>query len=261
MLLLGRRLVDLHAQRGELEPADLAIDGRRHRVDPRAQLPAAANQLLHAQRLQRERDIHHRGRVTLCGGQVDDPPVSEEVEPATVGEDVLLHQRPDVADPAGRQGRQFAEIELDTETGKFKILTMLTVADCGTVLHPQGLAHQIRGGNVMGIGMARLERHVYDPKLGIPTTVLLYQAKLPGYLDVPAEIGWGAVEMPDPQNPMGVKGVGEPPLGSGAAAITTAISDAMGGYLFNRTPVSTDMILNALSGRPQAHKPLQVNSV
>ena len=71
---------------------------------------------------------------------------------------------------------------------------MLCVADCGTVLHPQGLAHQIRGGNVMGIGLAALERHVYDPKLGIPTTVLLYQAKLPGYLDVPAEMGWGAVE-------------------------------------------------------------------
>jgi len=88
----------------------------------------------------------------------------------------------------------FAEIELDTETGKVAIKDMLCVADCGTVLHPQGLAHQIRGGNVMGIGLAQLERHVYDPKLGIPTTVLLYQAKLPGYLDVPAEIGWGAVE-------------------------------------------------------------------
>ena len=50
----------------------------------------------------------------------------------------------------------FAEIELDTETGKFKILNMLCVADCGTVLHPQGLAHQIRGGNVMGIGLAAL---------------------------------------------------------------------------------------------------------
>jgi len=155
----------------------------------------------------------------------------------------------------------FAEIELDTETGKFKILHMLTVADCGTVLHPQGLGHQIRGGNVMGIGMARLERHVYDPKLGIPAAALLYQAKPPTYLDVPAEIGFAAVELPDPQNPMGVKGVGEPPLGSGASAITTAIADAMGGHLFNRTPVSTDMILNELNGRPQAHKPLQVNSV
>jgi xanthine dehydrogenase molybdenum-binding subunit len=155
----------------------------------------------------------------------------------------------------------FVEIELDVETGKFKILDMVSVADCGTVLHPTGLAHQIRGGNVMGIGLAHLERHVYDPKLGLPAAALLYQAKPPSYLDVPAEIGWGAVDKPDPQNPVGVKGVGEPPQGSGAAAITTAISDALGGHLFNRTPVSTDMIVNALAGRPQSHKPLQINSV
>jgi xanthine dehydrogenase molybdenum-binding subunit len=78
---------------------------------------------------------------------------------------------------------------------------------------------------------------------------------------VPAEIGWGAVDKPDPQNPVGVKGVGEPPQGSGAAAITTAISDALDGHLFNRTPVSTDMIINQLSMRPQSHRPLQINSV
>jgi len=155
----------------------------------------------------------------------------------------------------------FAEIELDVETGKFKITDMLSVADCGTVIHPQGLAHQLRGGNVMGIGLARLERHVYDPKLGLPAAALLYQAKPPSYLDVPAEIRWGAVDKPDPQNPVGVKGVGEPPQGSGAAAITTAVSDALGGHLFNRTPVSTDMIVNHLTGRPQSHKPLQINSV
>ena len=46
----------------------------------------------------------------------------------------------------------FAEIELDTETGKFKILNMLCVADCGTVLHPQGLAHQIRGAGEVAAG-------------------------------------------------------------------------------------------------------------
>jgi CO/xanthine dehydrogenase Mo-binding subunit len=79
--------------------------------------------------------------------------------------------------------------------------------------------------------------------------------------DRPKAIGWGTVELPDPQNPMGVKGMGESPQGSDAAAITTAISDAMGGHLFNRTPVSTGMILDALSGCPAAHKPLQVISV
>jgi CO/xanthine dehydrogenase Mo-binding subunit len=155
----------------------------------------------------------------------------------------------------------FAEIELDTETGKFEIKEMLCVADCGTVLHPLGLGHQISGGNVMGIGLAHLERHVYDPKLGIPTTQGIEQSKPPTYLDVPAEIGWGAVDKPDPQNPVGVKGVGEPVQGSGAAAITSAIADALGGHLFNRTPVSLDMILNHLNKRPQAHKPLQINTV
>jgi xanthine dehydrogenase molybdenum-binding subunit len=155
----------------------------------------------------------------------------------------------------------FVELQLDVETGKIDILDMLCVADCGTVLHPQGLANQIRGGNVMGIGMAMFERHVYDPKLGLPANTLLYQSKPPTYLDVPAEIGWGAVDKADPQNPVGVKGVGEPVQGSGAAAVTSAISDALGGHLFNRTPVSLDMILNFLSKRPQAHKPLQINTV
>jgi xanthine dehydrogenase molybdenum-binding subunit len=155
----------------------------------------------------------------------------------------------------------FAEIELDVETGKLRIIDMLCVADCGTVLHPQGLANQIRGGQVMGIGLAMFERHVYDPKLGLPASTLLYQSKPPTYLDVPPDIAWGAVDQADPQNPVGVKGVGEPVLGSGAAAITSAISDALGGHLFNRTPVSVDMILNFLSKRPQAHKPLQINTV
>src|SRR3954470_11505237 len=153
-----------------------------------------------------------------------------------------------------------AQIELDTETGKFEIKDMICVADCGTVLHPLGLGHQISGGNVMGIGMV-MERHIYDPKLGIPASVGFHQGKLPTYLDVPVEVGWGAVEKPDPQNPIGVKGVGEPVLGSGASAITSAIADALGGHLFNRTPVTPDMIINHLAGRPPAHKPLQVNTV
>jgi len=153
-----------------------------------------------------------------------------------------------------------AQIELDTETGKFEIKDMICVADCGTVLHPLGLGHQISGGNVMGIGMV-MERHIYDPKLGIPASVGFHQGKLPTYLDVPVEVAWGAVEKPDPQNPIGVKGVGEPVLGSGASAITSAIADALGGHLFNRTPVTPDMIINHLAGRPPAHKPLQVNTV
>jgi CO/xanthine dehydrogenase Mo-binding subunit len=72
-------------------------------------------------------------------------------------------------------------------------------------------------------------------------------------------MGWDAVDQPDPQNPVGAKGVGEPLEGAASSALICAISEALGGYMFNRTPVVTDMILNAAAGRPQSHKPLQTN--
>lgn len=71
---------------------------------------------------------------------------------------------------------------------------------------------------------------------------------------------WDAVDKADPQNPVGAKGVGEPLQGCAAAALLSAISDALGGHYFNRTPVVLDMIINAASGLPQSHKPLQVNT-
>ncbi|MEE8443950.1 MAG: molybdopterin cofactor-binding domain-containing protein, partial [Alphaproteobacteria bacterium] len=154
----------------------------------------------------------------------------------------------------------FVRIELDTETGKITILDHLGVADCGTVLHPQSLATQMYGGGVMGVGMAISERHVFDPKLGLPGNRGLLNCKPLTYLDVPSEPDWDAVNLPDPDNPVGAKGVGEPILGASAAAVLCAISDALGGHLFNRTPVVADMIINVAAGRPQSHKPLQVNT-
>jgi xanthine dehydrogenase molybdenum-binding subunit len=154
----------------------------------------------------------------------------------------------------------FIEIELDLETGKYDILRYLGVCDCGTVLHPQSLATQIKGGAVQGFGMAGSERHIYDPQNGLPGNVGLLQCKPPTYLDVPSVMHTAAVELGDPQNPVGAKGMGEPPLGCAAAALACAISDAMGGHYFNRTPIVADMIVNAHAGRAQSHRPLQVNT-
>jgi CO/xanthine dehydrogenase Mo-binding subunit len=154
----------------------------------------------------------------------------------------------------------FAMIELDTETGQYEILEYLTVADCGTVIHPTGLGAQLNGAAVMGFGMTSTEHHVYDPKLGIPATRALYQQKPMTYVDVPSDMSWLAVDKADPQSPMGTRGIGEPPLGSAASALACAISDALGGHMFNRIPISSDMIVNAASGRAQSHKPLQVNT-
>ena len=154
----------------------------------------------------------------------------------------------------------FIEIELDVETGKYEILDYLGVADCGTVIHPMGLATQIKSGAVMGIGLAAHERHIYDPQNGLPGAVGLLGAKPPSYLDVPAHMQTLAVAIADPQNPIGAKGIGEPVQGCAAAALLCAISDALGGHYFYRSPVMPDMIVNAALGRPQSHKPLQVNT-
>ena len=153
----------------------------------------------------------------------------------------------------------FVEIELDLETGKHVILDYMGVADCGTVIHPAGLETQIKSGAVQGFGVAALERIVYDPQNGLPASVGFYQAKPPTYGDVALRFRTDAVDLPDPSSPLGTKGIGEPLLGCATAAVLCALSEAIGGHVFNRTPVVPDMILNQLAGRPHPHGPLQVN--
>jgi CO/xanthine dehydrogenase Mo-binding subunit len=154
----------------------------------------------------------------------------------------------------------FIEIELDKETGRLAIVDYLGVADCGTVLHPLGLSAQIKSGAIMGFGMAVSERHIYDPQNGLPATVGLYQAKPASYLDSPVVMRTLAVDLQDPQNPVGAKGIGEPVEGCATAALVSAIADALGGHYFNRTPVLPDMIVNAAAGRAPSHRPLQVST-
>ncbi|MEE8345327.1 MAG: xanthine dehydrogenase family protein molybdopterin-binding subunit [Woeseiaceae bacterium] len=152
----------------------------------------------------------------------------------------------------------FMMIELDTETGLYEILEYSGSIDCGTVIHPQGLSNQIKGGAVMGIGLAAMERIVYDPQNGLAANVGFHQAKPPSYLDVPSTMEWEAVDIPDPQSPLGTRGMGEPVMGCAASALISAISDALGGHYFNRTPIVTDMIVNAAAQQEQSYKPLQV---
>lgn len=154
----------------------------------------------------------------------------------------------------------FVEIELDLETGKYDILDYVGIAECGTVMHPKGLAQQMKGGAVWGMGMAGLERHVYDPQNGLPANVGYHQCRIPTYLDVPLTTRTSAVDLPDPQNPFGARGIGEPAMGCSVAAMTSAISDALDGHRFGRTPISPDMVVNHVAGLPQSFKPLQTNN-
>jgi CO/xanthine dehydrogenase Mo-binding subunit len=154
----------------------------------------------------------------------------------------------------------FCEIELDLETGKYDVLDYVGIAECGTVIHPKGLAQQMKGGAVWGMGMAKSERHVYDPQNGLPANVGYHQCGVPTYLDVPSVTRSDAVNIADPQNPFGARGIGEPAMGCSVAALQSAISDALDGYIFGRTPVSADMVVNHVLGRDQSYLPLQTNN-
>jgi len=208
-------------------------------------------------------------RAIELGGKFDGHESPADVNPMTSGAakslagtglvGIAKDNMPLTAQPAAFVAG-FVEISLDTETGAFDIVDYVAVADCGTVIHPQSLATQIKGGAVMGFGLATLERHIYDPQNGLPHSVGLYMAKPASYLDVAQTFTTDAVDKPDPQSPLGTKGIGEPVMGAGASALVCAISDALGGHYFNRVPIMRDHIVNALAKRPQSHKPLQVNT-
>ncbi len=150
----------------------------------------------------------------------------------------------------------FARVEVDTETGHVDIVDYRCVADCGTVMHPRALGAQLLGGAIQGFGVARSHKWVYDPKWGVPFTKGFHASKPPTMLDVPLDMQWEAVGLPDPSNPVGAKGIGEAAMPAGAAAVACAIQDAIGGAVFNRTPITTDMVLAALQEERQPHAAL-----
>ena len=153
----------------------------------------------------------------------------------------------------------FAEVELDVETGKVDVVHFTAVTDCGVVVHPRGLGGQIFGGSFQGMGMAMSQKWVFDPVWGVSFAKRLYTARPPGMLDVPIDVQWAAVELPDPQTPVGAKGIGEPCVGAGSAALTSAISDALEGKCLCRTPLTPDVLLAEIEGREPAYGPLDLH--
>src|SRR5580700_10007960 len=148
----------------------------------------------------------------------------------------------------------FAEVEVDVDTGKYVVVDFLAYADVGSVIHPRALGGQVLGRSVLGMGHALGQKWVYDPHYGAMLSTRFYQSKPPTILDVPVDMQWAALDIPDPETPVGARGVGEPPVGGGCAVILNALSDALGDDIFRRAPVNADTILTALeSGRPMQH--------
>jgi CO/xanthine dehydrogenase Mo-binding subunit len=147
----------------------------------------------------------------------------------------------------------FAEVEVDVETGKYAILDYLAVADVGTVIHPAALGGQVLGRSMLGIGHAIGQKWVYDQHYGVALATRFYQNRPPTILDAPQKMQWSALDIADPETPVGARGIGEPPVAAGCCAILNALSDALGDEIFRRAPVNLDTILTSL----EAGKPVQ----
>jgi CO/xanthine dehydrogenase Mo-binding subunit len=150
----------------------------------------------------------------------------------------------------------FAEVEVDRETGKYELLDYVAVADVGTVIHPKSLGGQVLGRSTLGMGHALAQKTVYDQHYGVPLARRFYQNRPPTILDIPHRMQWAAVDLPDPETPVGARGIGEPPVAAGCCAILNAISDAVGDDVFRRAPVGLDTILTALENGRSMQEPL-----
>jgi CO/xanthine dehydrogenase Mo-binding subunit len=152
----------------------------------------------------------------------------------------------------------FLEVEVDVETGQYQIVDFLAVADVGTVLHPRALGGQLHGGAVQGFGHVKTQKLVYDTHYGNALATRMHYNKPPSIFDMPVEMKWEAVGIPDPQTPVGAKGVGEPCIGAGGGALICALQAAVGDSVpIRRTPVQPEMILTSLQAKRIAYDPFK----
>ena len=130
------------------------------------------------------------------------------------------------------------EVEVDVETGGVSILRYLAIQDSGRRVNPLIVEGQVRGGIAHGIGNALFEWMGYDAA-GQPVTTNFAEYLLPAATDLP---GFETLykESPSPLNPLGVKGAGEVGTIPAAAAVISAIEDALSpfGVRISQTPVT-----------------------
>jgi len=145
-----------------------------------------------------------------------------------------------------------AEVEVDIETGKVRVLKTVTAVDAGHAIHPKQCGLQNEGSLLSGMGSALFEEMVYDNGQPINSNFLEYM--LPSLEDHPQEFQSILVETPHPDGPFGAKGVGEAALPPVAPAIGNAIANALGGVRIRDLPIKPDKIVAALQAEKEKRR-------
>jgi CO/xanthine dehydrogenase Mo-binding subunit len=160
-----------------------------------------------------------------------------------------LGQTPD-ATPFWMIGATGAEVEVDTETGEFRVTRLINLVDAGRPVNPAIVETQISGAALMQLGFTLFERMDFDA--GQCTNASLADYKILGIRDVPAVMENEAVDVVQRSGPFGAKGVGESGTFAVSPAIASAIDDAVGVRLTS-LPLTAEAVYRGLcakAGRP-----------
>lgn len=187
------------------------------------------------------------GQVVVCGRNMSFAEVYQEFKSIHREPKVRYVYQAPVTKPLGQGGdmhfafsfaAQAVEVEVDSETGEVKVLTIIAANDVGTAINPLGLAVQVEGGAIMGLGNALTE--VFLTKEGKVITDRMSRYRIPSIVQAPEVISF-IVEHPVATGPYGAKGVGEIVSIPTTPAITNAIYNATG-YRVDKLPVDQELI-------------------
>ena len=150
----------------------------------------------------------------------------------------------DNATPFWMVGASGVEVEVDTETGRVRVTRLVNVADVGTPINPKIVETQLSGAAIMQLGFTLSEKMVFDGE-GQLRNASLAEYKIPGLLDLPADIVSEAVSAEQQTGPFGAKGVGETGTFGVSPAVANAVHDAVGVRLTS-LPLTAEAVFEAL---------------
>jgi CO/xanthine dehydrogenase Mo-binding subunit len=142
-------------------------------------------------------------------------------------------------------------VRVDEETGRVVPLNYVAIQDVGTAINPAAVEGQMEGAAVQAVGWGLFERIAWDEQ-GTPTTASLMDYAIPKASQAPP-LGTVLVNVPAEQGPYGAKGVGEPPVIPGAAALANAVYQAVGTRV-RELPMTSERVLGAMLATPNGSK-------
>jgi CO/xanthine dehydrogenase Mo-binding subunit len=140
---------------------------------------------------------------------------------------------------------QFAEVEVDVETGQVRVLQITSAHDSGRIINPTLAESQLEGGIIMGLGYALFEERVLDARLGRSLNPTTHDYKIPTLADVPPIDAFFVRSADVVANHTGARGIAEAPIIPTAPAIANAVADALQ-LPVNEIPLTPWRVLEAV---------------